>query len=496
MRLAFRYAARTDVGSVRERNDDSGCAGPRLIAVADGMGGAVGGDVASAITIDTIQGFDPANHTDPVHALAAAAIDANQRIGDRIQVDPHLDGMGTTLTALLLYGERDLGLVHIGDSRAYLLRDGTLRQLSHDHTFVQSLIDEGRLTEEQAKRHPHRALITRAMQGLGDTEPDVGTMEAEPGDWLLVCSDGLVDAPVPDERIAETLQADPDPDRIAVELLRMALRAGGPDNVTVAVAEVIDLDATNDNGAGSAAALTGASVVGAASNPDLAVQPEPTQAQREAMLAESDDRPDELAELDHMVSVLPAEPEETLTGSQLDAEEAEEQLRYAPRPPSRFRWVLRGVLALVIVGLIGFGGKLAYDWTQRQFYVGANPPASEGAAKSDEEVAIYRGIAQNVPGVELSSIIETKAGLTLDRLPALHQQRVEETITVDDLAHAKRLVAQLERIADECEPGETGTDSGSDGGSSAGNGSNNLEPGGTSDQTVDASGPSSECESQ
>src|SRR5690606_13327734 len=146
------------------RNEDSGYAGPHLLAVADGMGGTVGGDVASATTIMTVRALDTPSHTEPLRALGQAAIEANARIAERIETDPHLEGMGTTLTAALFDGYR-ASVAHIGDSRAYLLRDGRLQMLTHDHTFVQSLVDEGRITPEEAEVHPHRSLIIRALEG-------------------------------------------------------------------------------------------------------------------------------------------------------------------------------------------------------------------------------------------------------------------------------------------------------------------------------------------
>lgn len=240
MTLAFRYAARTDVGLVRDGNEDSGYAGPHLLAVADGMGGAVAGELASAITIDAIRPFDSADLTDPVTKLSQAATSANGKILARIKDDPRLDGMGTTLTAGILHEERRLGLVHIGDSRAYLLRAGELSQLTHDHTFVQSLVDEGKLTPQQAEHHPHRSLIIRVLDGHHDAPLDVMTIELEAGDWLLFCSDGLGNADIRDSMIAEALREATTPEAAALELVRKALRAGSPDNVTCVVAEVVD----------------------------------------------------------------------------------------------------------------------------------------------------------------------------------------------------------------------------------------------------------------
>src|SRR5690606_15249607 len=237
MTVVFRYAAHSHAGLGRGRdlNEDSGYAGPRLLAVADGMGGHVAGEVASALTSAAIQPLDApptSQRPDPLAALAWAVKQANTRIAEWIRTHPSAKGMGTTLTALLMYGDRQLGLVHIGDCRAYLLRRGAMRRISRDHTLLQSLIDEGKLTPEQAEVHPQRSMITRAMQGNDDEKarPDVYTEQVEIGDRLLVCIDGLIDAPVPDHVIADTLDAHSHVDHAAAALVDLALRAGAPDN--------------------------------------------------------------------------------------------------------------------------------------------------------------------------------------------------------------------------------------------------------------------------
>jgi PPM family protein phosphatase len=237
--LVLRYAARSDRGLVRANNEDSVYAGARLLALADGMGGHAAGEVASQLVIAALAHLDDDEPGgDLLSKLDAAVRDGNAAIAAHVELDPELDGMGTTLTAILFAGNR-LGLVHIGDSRGYLLRDGELTQITKDDTFVQTLVDEGRITAEEAHSHPQRSLIMRALTGH-EVEPTLTIREARAGDRYLLCSDGLSD-PVSHETIQEALQI-PDVAESADRLIELALRGGGPDNVTVVVADVVDVD--------------------------------------------------------------------------------------------------------------------------------------------------------------------------------------------------------------------------------------------------------------
>lgn len=192
MTLVLRYAARSDRGLVRSNNEDSVYAGARLLALADGMGGHAAGEVASQLMIAALAHLDDDEPGgDLLGKLAAAVREGNAAIADQVEEEPELDGMGTTLTAILFAGSK-LGLAHIGDSRAYLLRDGQLTQITRDDTFVQSLVDEGRITPEQAHSHPQRSLIMRALTG-SEVEPTLTVREARAGDRYLICSDGLSD---------------------------------------------------------------------------------------------------------------------------------------------------------------------------------------------------------------------------------------------------------------------------------------------------------------
>lgn len=237
MTLVLRYAARSDRGLVRTNNEDSVYAGARLLALADGMGGHAAGEVASQLVIAALAHLDDDEPGgDLLSKLDSAVRDGNAAIAAHVEAEPELEGMGTTLTAILFAGNR-LGLIHVGDSRGYLLRDGELTQITKDDTFVQTLVDEGRITAEEAHSHPQRSLIMRALTGH-EVEPTLIMREAHARDRYLLCSDGLSD-PVSHETILDALQIS-DVAECADRLVELALRGGGPDNVTVVVADVVD----------------------------------------------------------------------------------------------------------------------------------------------------------------------------------------------------------------------------------------------------------------
>ncbi|MGA8330869.1 MAG: protein phosphatase 2C domain-containing protein, partial [Mycobacterium sp.] len=239
MTLVLRYAARSDVGLVRSNNEDSVYAGARLLALADGMGGHAAGEVASQLVIAALAHLDDDEPGGDLLAKLDAAIHSgNSAIAAQVEMEPDLEGMGTTLTAILFAGNR-IGMAHIGDSRGYLMRDGELTQITKDDTFVQTLVDDGRITKEEAHSHPQRSLIMRALTGH-EVEPTLTMREVRLGDRYLLCSDGLSD-PVSDETIQDALKI-PDVTDSADRLIELALRGGGPDNVTVVVADVVDND--------------------------------------------------------------------------------------------------------------------------------------------------------------------------------------------------------------------------------------------------------------
>jgi PPM family protein phosphatase len=240
--LTIRYAMQSDIGLRRADNEDAAYAGPRLLAVADGMGGHAAGELASAAAIEALRPLDtqvPAGEL--LNALDHAVRRANSAMRDIVQADPSLDGMGTTLTALLWSGSQ-LGLVHIGDSRAYVVRDGEMFQITHDHTLVQSLLDDGKITASEVASHPQRALLLRALSAKPGDDPDLQLHEAAPGDRYLLCSDGLHGV-VDEDAITRVLLTVPDPDQAAKDLIALAIEGGGPDNVTCIVADVVPAEA-------------------------------------------------------------------------------------------------------------------------------------------------------------------------------------------------------------------------------------------------------------
>jgi protein phosphatase len=237
MSLILNAVVATNVGLVRTNNEDAAFAGQRLVAVADGIGGLPAGELASEIVITALRVLEQTTGVDDPAALLRATVEAaNRRILEVADADPAREGMGTTVTALLLQNDV-LGLIHVGDSRCYLLHDEVLTRVTKDDTFVQSLVDEGMLRPEDVRFHPRRSLVTQAVQGY-DYTATVGTLTAQLGDRYLLCSDGLSDL-VTDDAIAATLARITDLAACADELIQLALISGAPDNVTVVVADIV-----------------------------------------------------------------------------------------------------------------------------------------------------------------------------------------------------------------------------------------------------------------
>ena len=240
--LTLRYAA-ASVPGVRSRNEDSVFAGPRLLAVADGMGGHAHGEVASAVVVGVLAELDDKLRTakpgevDPLAALGATVARALRRLTEHAEQDPELTGMGSTLTALLWDGA-SFGLAHVGDSRGYLLRDGVLQPVTRDHTLVQTLVDEGRITAEEAAVHPRRSMLVRSLQAGGAAEPDLTLLTAVAGDRFVLCSDGVT-CVLPDDTVRDTLGTAPSPADAARLLVEEAVAASSPDNVSCVVADVV-----------------------------------------------------------------------------------------------------------------------------------------------------------------------------------------------------------------------------------------------------------------
>ncbi|MCP9621948.1 serine/threonine protein phosphatase [Nocardia otitidiscaviarum] len=351
MTLVLRYAARSDRGLVRSNNEDSVYAGARLLALADGMGGHAAGEIASQLMIAALAHLDDDEPGDDLLGkLDRAVREGNAAIADQVEEEPELDGMGTTLTAILFAGKK-LGLAHVGDSRAYLFRNGELTQITRDDTFVQSLVDEGRITPEQAHTHPQRSLIMRALTG-NEIEPTLIVREARAGDRYLLCSDGLSDV-VSDETIGNTLR-EGTTDEAADRLIELALRSGGPDNVTVVVADVIDLDYGQSHPI----------VAGAASGEDEDTPPPNTAAGRAAAM-----RPPRAAP---RRAVQQSEPE-------------------PPRKGHKLRWLL---LAVALIVAIGAGLTVGYNMIRSNYYVGAD----------GDRVVVLRGLPGSVLGYSIHDV--------------------------------------------------------------------------------------------
>lgn len=405
MSFALRYAARSDVGLVRSNNQDSGYAGSHLLVVADGMGGHAGGDVASSVAIGHLARLDsdtPAS--DIVATLEKAVLEANQEILRRARDEPQLAGLGTTITALLRT-EGKFALAHIGDSRAYLLRDGETTQITKDHTFVQRLMDEGRLTPEEAERHPQRSVLMRVLGDVdADPELDLSLRPARPGDRWMLCSDGLSGL-VSLETIGETLAEIEDPGDCADQLVQLALRGGGPDNITCIVADVLDLE---DLPRGVDSPSSTPQIVGSAARN----RHQPTSASGPAAKAAALARPQD--------EEAPYSDEDFL----------EEE------PPRRSPWPAL-VALLLLAGLVIGGLWAGYDWSQKQYYVG-----SDG-----ESVVLYQGISQDLGPLELSHPVQV-TDIAVTDLSSVTQQQVSATISASDRARADAIIEQLRREAE------------------------------------------------
>ena len=389
------FAALSDVGRVRRDNQDSGYAGPHLLVIADGVGGAARGDIASSAAVEAIRKLDATPGDDALSELAATIHLAHDRLAEIVEAHPELEGTSTTVTAAVFDGPH-LRIGHVGDSRGYLLRGGKLQGMTTDHTLVQSLVDEGRITEEEARVHPHRNLILRAVDGVHEPEPDLFSVSLEVGDRLLLCSDGC--SGVLDTEEMAQLLAIGSLDESAQALVRAALEAGSSDNVTVVIAEVL--------GGEPAEALAPAVVGAAAKSPHRQLASDATGNLTEGDLAALEG--EALADLD------------------------EEELRYAPRPPRRFLWARRLALLGLLVLVFALGTGALYSWSQGQYYV----------SDDDGDVVIFKGVKADVPGVDTHRVAE-RTDLALTDLESYDAGRVRGGISADDLADARRIVADL-----------------------------------------------------
>lgn len=435
--MRLEYSAISDVGRVRKDNQDSGYAGPWLLAVCDGVGGAARGDVASSTAISMLRRLDepPADGLDNEHLLgeiAGALHRAHDRIAELVDDDPALGGTSTTATLARFDGNR-VGIGHVGDSRAYLFRSGELSRLTRDHTFVQGLIDEGRISEEEARVHPHRNLILNALDAQHEVEPDLFVLELEPGDRLLLCSDGASGV-LDDGRLADILSGGT-PDYAAVELVRASLEAGSSDNVTCIVADVREEAAAEEGSTEEAWADGTPLLVGAAGELRRRM---PRGAGSRSIFRGH--RSGDTGELEPVEADLPESVGRAVRRDPDDQVDPE-QIRYAPRPPARFRWLRRLMVLLLLLGAVWVLAAAGWSWTQRQYFVG----------EQEDRVVIFRGVQAEIPGMDLATPYET-TNVDLARLSEYDAGRVRAGIETGSLADARRTV---ENLAAEMTPAET-----------------------------------------
>ncbi|MEU8321112.1 Stp1/IreP family PP2C-type Ser/Thr phosphatase [Nonomuraea sp. NPDC048881] len=412
MTIALRYAARSDVGLLREGNEDSAYASGRLLAVADGMGGHAHGEVASSVAIAAMASLEEAQQGgDLLNAIEAAVRDANRRLHEMVGRDPSLKGMGTTLTAMLWNGTQ-VALVHVGDSRAYLLRRGELYQITHDHTLVQQLVDDGRITPEEAATHPQRSILLRALDGSGEVDPDLTLREAQVGDRYLLCSDGLSGV-VSAETLHATLTNIDDPEEVVRQLIDLANRGGGPDNITCVLADVLEISDGQE-------VPVEAAVVGAAGMTRLRGGAPETQPGR--------------------VSAVTA-PQPAIA----DGDDFDEPVAQATRRSGRRRRVWPVLVTVLGVGAValGAGGYLGWQWTQDQFFVGAR----------GDEVVIFQGIKQEVGPIEFFHV-EKRTGRPVSKLSPADQALIKSGIPVTDVNEGVTKINGLKFSQDD--KGDTG----------------------------------------
>ncbi|MFJ5957436.1 PP2C family protein-serine/threonine phosphatase [Paenarthrobacter sp. NPDC092416] len=481
--LIMRYAARSDVGRIRSKNDDSAYVGRHLAVVADGMGGHAGGDVASASTVLDMIHLDHDDYPDGAETVLADEIQtANSLLSELVHLNPKLSGMGTTVTALLLEG-RKLHFAHIGDSRAYRLRNKKFEQVSVDHTFVQRLIDEGRLRPEEAETHPHKNVLMRVL-GDVDASPelDLDVLDVEPGERWLLCSDGLnyVAGHVVERMVRETKDL-----RECVEILvDLTLEAGAPDNVTVVMLEIAE--ETDDDVSTAAVDVVPAAALAAVDEPKVpSASKDATEVVAEKAAEDDAGEPGSKNNATPLKAADAAEPEsgkeppattDPHLGEHLSAEVLREELASRPHelvgaaataaetgsiptvagrsvarraatvlthkaeqdrldidevPRRRLRWLTPAVAAFVVLGVV-VGLWLGYAWTQTRYYVG----------EFDQRVAIYNGISQRLGPIQLSRL-EAVTDIRVESLPEYGQQSVRQTVPAADLGDAQRIVENL-----------------------------------------------------
>jgi serine/threonine protein phosphatase PrpC len=401
--------AKSDVGRVRQANEDSYLLDEPLFVVADGMGGHIAGDVASSTAVETIEKQSSEASPDDMETLVRLVRSANSRIWEKAQGDPTLKGMGTTCTLLLLDGAR-AHFAHVGDSRAYLLRGNTLTQVTEDHSLVGRLVKEGRLTLEEAENHPQRSIITRALGVDPEVEVDLLTVDLAPGDRIVMCSDGLSSMIGSDAMTTALTQTD-DPQAAADRLVELANEAGGEDNITVVVLDILDT-----NG--------GAKADGGWKRNDTLETAPPS--------APSVPSSSEMTG----AVMAPAPPREQVAQQPPPAYDADDE-GYDEHPART--WPRKLVLALVVVAVLGvaafFGGRYLL---RNSWYVGVN---------DDGFVTLYEGIPEEIAGLTLDKEIEV-TDIRPGTLPDFLADNIADGIKKDSLEEARQQISTIEDQAE------------------------------------------------
>ncbi|MHA7154406.1 PP2C family protein-serine/threonine phosphatase [Arthrobacter sp. TMN-50] len=427
---------------VRAKNDDSAYVGRYLAVVADGMGGHAGGNVASASTVLDLVHLDRKDYDDgdAANQLADEIQAANSLLSELVGANPQLAGMGTTVTALLLNGSR-LEFAHIGDSRAYRLKDDVFEQISVDHTFVQRLIDEGRLKPEEADVHPHKNVLMRVL-GDVDASPelDLHSFEVTAGERWLLCSDGL-NAVLGDPLVARIMRETPDLRACVDMLIDLTLAGGSPDNVTIVLVEIVE--ATPEDLRTAALTAIPPAKVAAGEKEDA----EPPEA-RPGTAIRADVIRQDLSLRPHMlvgsaalatetgqIPIVTQRTTERRAAMMLTHKAAVDAEMFGDDDEepanSRKRWLVPsflGLMALILVAVLWFG----YTWTQTRYYVAAY----------EDNVAIFNGVSQSIGPVKLSHL-DQETDIPVSNLPEYQRARVAGSLPATDLEHAQRIVEEL-----------------------------------------------------
>lgn len=539
-RLRLISTALSDIGYVRANNQDSGFAGSRIMAMADGMGGHAGGDTASTIVIRTLAHIERSEHRGSVGAMATRLVKsllaAHDAIIGRAQKEPSLAGMGTTVDAVALTHGWWVQ-VHIGDSRAYLLRDGHLIRMTKDHSYVQHLIDTGRITPEEGRNHPQKNIVMRVLGDFDiDPHPDVALHKAQPGDRWLLCSDGLCGS-LEDQTIQEVMLAEPDRAACAQKLVNMALRAGSTDNVTAVIGDAQAALAErwsiiNPSYGVQVPLVAGAAAAGISSIADIVHRPvaqapglesEQTPAQKAAALSgradgqaqnpqrrhdvvpaedidsstteiapgqkvahptdEGDEHDDEdIPDTGEIPIVrtpdghLTADPSNTAVRREAERRKEEHQRQVAGAVRHHRRVVtVWAVSVIAVLGLLlgGFAGY--YAWSQQQHYLGV----------SQGRVAVYQGVSTSLFGLDLSHPQKT-TDIRVADLPSSWRSQLREGIPVASVKAGERKAREIARQSDALQSTKPGSKKSPDASSSSSASSSQNNSSGSDSKPADS----------